>query len=277
MTTRFFYALALSLSALSVGARALAADTDARLADQPAGQLSDEIRDKIAASGAPMKSLDRILKFLKENSGDQVSTEIYTCKGQPETSTKPCDESIRERTTRKLTIAAHRYVGIVDFTKPSTEERFFVIDMQTGDVQKYLTTHGRGSGQGRYAYKFSNLKDSNQSSLGLFFAGETYVGGKGETLRLYGLETSNDQAYNRDVVIHSADYATTAFIKRINPKTKAPFNRLGLSWGCPALAPDVKKKVLPLLKGGALIDLYQPDLMEAALSGKEVATQPPAE
>ena len=236
---------------------------------------SNTIRASIVAAGVPAASLDRIQKFIEKNHDQQLIQEVYTCKNQLPSDLKPCDEKLREKTTKKITITSPQYVAVVDFSKPSNQERFFLINLKSGTVQKFLTTHGRGSGVGPWAYKFSNIKDSEQSSLGLYHIGEVYQGSKGSTLRMYGLETSNDQAYSRDVVIHSAWYATPDFITSINPKTGKPFGRLGVSWGCPAVAIDTLKKIMPLLKGGGIIDLYQPDLMDAALSGKEVQVVPP--
>jgi len=87
---------------------------------------------------------------------------------------------------------------------------------------------------------------------------------------MYGLQGSNDQAYNRDIVMHGADYASTDFPKRENYRTKKPFARLGVSWGCPAVAFSNAKKWFPRLKEGALIYHYHPELEAAAQTGREV-------
>jgi hypothetical protein len=234
-------------------------------------------RAKILDAGVPEASLDRILKFIDKNDGSEITTEAYHCKGADEKSVKYCDEKQREPITKKLKIESRQYVVVVDFSKPSTEPRFNLIDLKTGEVKKFLTTHGRGSGKSIWAYKFSNLKDSNQSSLGLYYIGESYEGSHGTMLRLYGLERSNDQVYNRDVVIHKAVYARAEFINKINPATKSPWGRLGVSWGCPAVSPEALKILLPFIKDIAVMDIYQPDLMEKALSGHEVKIDPPAE
>jgi L,D-transpeptidase catalytic domain len=245
---------------------------NASLTDDPFDSAFSVIRARILASGAPEESLNRILHYIKQNKGETVRQEIYTCKDQDESNTKPCDEPLRRPSHKEIKIKDPRHVVIVDFSLPSTEKRMFFIDLITGDVRKFLVTHGRGSGENKIAYKFSNIKNSNQSSLGLYQTGEVYTGEHGEMIRLYGLESSNDQAYNRDIVIHSADYAKPEFINKINPLTKRPYGRLGLSWGCPAVSPETMASILPILKSGVIYDLYQPDLMEAARSGKEVVT-----
>lgn len=241
----------------------------------PAHALDDLTRAKILASGVNEASLDRILAYIKKNRGASVSQDVYSCKTREASNVRICSDRDREKICRAITIASPRYVVSIDFSRPSDFERFYFIDLKTGAVEKYLATHGRGSGKGRWAYKFSNIRDSEQSSLGLFQVGESFQGGHGEMLRLYGLERSNDQAYNRDIVMHAAIYAKPEFVKRINPKTKAPFGRLGLSWGCPAIAPAPFKKLLPLLKNGSILDLYHPKLMEYALSGHEVRVDEP--
>lgn len=96
---------------------------------------------------------------------------------------------------------------IIDFSKPSTEERMFVIDMEQGKLlYTTLCAHGRGSGE-NYATSFSNQPNSHQSSLGFYLTNETYQGSNGYSLRLDGLERGyNDQARARAIVVHGAAY-----------------------------------------------------------------------
>ena len=243
--------------------------------DEVTTKPSVEIVTKILEAGVPAESLQRVLKFLDENEGrDQLQT-IYTCKDQDPVSVKPCTESHRTPALKAIRVVRTRYAVVIDFGKPSTQQRLFLIDLLTGTVEKHLTTHGRGSGEGRWAYKFSNTKDSKQSSLGLYQTGEIYRGDHGKTLRLYGLEKSNDQAYVRDIVVHAADYAKEGFISKVNPETGKPYGRLGLSFGCPAVDPDLQTRFLELLKEGTLVDIYHPLLMEEAVSGAPVETPEP--
>ncbi len=117
---------------------------------------------------------------------------------------------------------------IIDFSKPSTEKRLFVFDIQNMKVlyQTYVA-HGVNSGT-LYAKRFSNKPGSNMSSLGFYITGETYIGQHGYSLRLDGLETGiNNNANKRAIVMHSADYASTGFINARG--------YLGRSYGCPAI------------------------------------------
>lgn len=143
-------------------------------------------------------------------------------------------------------------VTIIDFSKPSTEKRFYTIDLAKRKV-KYHTyvAHGRNTGE-NVAREFSNIPHSNQSSLGFYVTGETYVGSKGYSLRLDGMDKSfNDKIRSRAVVIHAAPYATESWIRK--------YGRLGRSQGCPALPPDLSRDVIDTIKGKTAIFTYFPD------------------
>ncbi|HRO66760.1 MAG TPA: murein L,D-transpeptidase catalytic domain family protein [Pseudobdellovibrionaceae bacterium] len=237
-----------------------------------------ELFSEVTAQGVPAEAFRDVQDFLKNNLDKEFVQDAYTCKGREETSVRPCSESDRTKATKVVTVKAHDYAVIVDYTRPSTEERFFVINMKTGEVEKMLGTHGQGSGNGAVAYKFSNVKDSRQTSLGMYLLGEVYSGNYGPTLRMYGLEKSNDQAYNRDIVMHGAWYADKSFLKKTNPNTKKPYGRLGVSWGCPAVSLGNQKRLVPLLKEGALIYHYHAELQAESRLGGPVQTEfPPAE
>lgn len=143
-------------------------------------------------------------------------------------------------------------VTIIDYSKPSNEERFYVVDIDRGRiVYKSLVAHARNSG-GERATSFSNVVNSRKTSVGFYLTGETYYGKNGYSLRLDGLEKGiNDNARKRDIVIHGADYATEDFIRR--------YGRLGRSWGCPALPRGLNRKVIDEIKGGSVIFVYGED------------------
>jgi hypothetical protein len=134
-----------------------------------------------------------------------------------------------------------RYVTIVDFTKKSTEKRFFIFDLKTNKVVKLHTTHGKNSDKDGFAVSFSNKKDSLQSSLGFYRTGNHYIGEHGYSLRLSGLSPTNSNAEERAIVIHSADYVSES-------KGYA-----GLSWGCLALDKQYNRSVIDHLAEGSLL------------------------
>lgn len=141
---------------------------------------------------------------------------------------------------------------VIDFSLPSTEKRLWVIDPAKGLILHHsVVAHGRNSGE-LLAKTFSNQPESFQSSLGFYKTAETYQGKHGYSLRLDGLEKGfNDQARNRAIVIHGADYAKEEFAKTTG--------RLGRSLGCPALPPELSAKVIDLIKDGSLLFIYGND------------------
>ncbi len=141
---------------------------------------------------------------------------------------------------------------VIDYSLPSIEPRLWVIDMRSQRVIfNELVAHGRNSGQ-YFASRFSNVPGSLQSSLGLFRAEETYKGKHGYSLRMAGLEAGvNDNARDRAIVMHGADYVSRSFISQ--------HGRLGRSWGCPAMRPEVSRQVIDLVKDGGAVFAYYPD------------------
>jgi len=143
-------------------------------------------------------------------------------------------------------------ISIIDFSKPSTDERFVVIDLVNKKVlYKCLCAHGRNSGD-NIATTFSNKAESLMSSPGFFLTGETYSGKHGYSLRLDGLEKGiNDNARSREIVIHGADYVSSNFIKK--------YGRIGRSWGCPALPLEFSKEIIDIISGGTCLFIYCDD------------------
>lgn len=237
----------------------------------PVKLSSAEIQQKILSSGLNPDAMKRVNKFLYENSGRDFYQDTYACAGKPSESIRPCEEGKRSRSAQKVTVGNPRYIAIIDYSKPSSERRFYFIDRSTGEVGKYYASHGIGSGNGNHAVRFSNRKDSRMTSLGMYLSGKVYDGKYGKTLRLYGLEKSNDQAYNRDIVLHGAWYVGEDFMNTVNPKTKEAYGRLGVSWGCPAVSSYIAWKLMPYLQEGSLVYHYHDKLIDKAQSGQEVA------
>lgn len=140
-------------------------------------------------------------------------------------------------------------ISICDFSLSSTVPRLWVIDLKSKKVLfNTLVAHGQGSGE-EFATKFSNTENSHQSSMGFYVTENTYYGSKGYSLKIHGKDAGyNDQAYNRAVVIHGADYVSYDFIKSNN--------RLGRSWGCPALPQHLNRNIIDAIKGGTAMFIY---------------------
>lgn len=142
----------------------------------------------------------------------------------------------------RSSITNQRYMVVIDYKQHNSKERFYLIDMQSGQVETYLSAHGKKSDPDftGFATKFSNKVDSHKTSLGFFLTAETYMGENGYSLRLDGLSSSNSNARKRAIVIHGANYVT-------------PGTKIGRSYGCPALEMRYHQDVIDRLKGGALL------------------------
>ncbi|HVD99855.1 MAG TPA: murein L,D-transpeptidase catalytic domain family protein [Cytophagaceae bacterium] len=148
--------------------------------------------------------------------------------------------------------AGYRYLMIADFSKPSSEKRFYMIDLlDSALVLNDYVAHGKNSGN-LYANEFSNTPHSCQSSLGFYKVSEPYYGQHGLSLRLDGLDKGfNCKARERAIVMHTADYARPEFIQQNG--------RMGRSFGCPVLPAESFHKISRSVSGNSLLFIYYPD------------------
>ncbi len=138
---------------------------------------------------------------------------------------------------------------LIDFSRPSTEKRLFVFDMQQRKLLfSSVVSHGKNSGE-NYATSFSNEYGSYKSSLGFYLTESTYQGKNGYSLILNGLEKGiNDRARERAIVMHGAAYA--------NPSVVSKGGRLGRSFGCPAVPQALTRPIIDTIKGGSVMYIY---------------------
>ena len=141
---------------------------------------------------------------------------------------------------------------VIDYSLPSSQQRMWIFDVRKEKLlYNTYVAHGQNSGMTTPSH-FSNQVSSKQTSLGTYVTRDTYIGSKGYSLNLQGLEKGfNDNAYNRRVVIHGAWYVEPEFIKRAG--------RAGRSWGCPSIAKTLAKPVINTIKGGSVLFAYYPD------------------
>lgn len=146
-------------------------------------------------------------------------------------------------------------VTIVDLSVHSKQERLWTIDLSKGVLEhKLVVSHGRNS-DGNHdglADSVSNVPESKQSSVGVYRTAEVYTGKHGRSLRLDGLEKGfNHNARKRAIVIHGADYATAAYVKK--------YGKAGRSFGCPAVSTASSDALIDTIKDGTLLFVYYPD------------------
>jgi len=140
-------------------------------------------------------------------------------------------------------------LSIVDFSLPSNQKRLFVIDMENLKLLfNTYVAHGRNSGK-EFAEQFSNVPESNMSSLGFYITKKAYKGEHGLSLKLEGEEKGiNDNAESRAIVIHCADY--------VSEKTIKALGYIGRSLGCPALPRKYTKPIIETIKDGSCLFVY---------------------
>jgi hypothetical protein len=153
-----------------------------------------------------------------------------------------------------LALAANRsripnadVIGIADFSRPSRDARFYIMDLRSGMVTQHLCAHGRGSDPAHSGWLeyFSNSVGSEATSNGAYVTGNTYFGKYGHSMRLYGLDHTNNNALDRAIVVHSAWYA--------EPNVIAEHGKLGRSEGCFALPGISHAEAMTRLGSGRLL------------------------
>ncbi len=152
----------------------------------------------------------------------------------------------------KNKLSNQHILSIADMTTASGRKRFFVIDMKNRRLL-YVTyvAHGRNSGLDKTLH-FSNEMESFKSSVGFYITSLTYTGKHGYSLRLEGQEIGyNNNASERDIVVHGADYVGEAVVKSQG--------YIGRSLGCPALSPALYKPIIDKIKNGSCLFIYGND------------------
>lgn len=141
---------------------------------------------------------------------------------------------------------------IIDYTKPSNEERFYVLDLNRKKlVYSTRVAHSKNSGL-EIPLQFSDDPNSYQSSLGFFVTLGEYNGAYGYSLRLKGLEENiNANAEDRAIVIHGGDIVEDEYIKK--------FGFAGRSLGCPVLPHSLTREIIDFIKHGRVLFIYGND------------------
>ncbi len=138
-------------------------------------------------------------------------------------------------------------VGIADFSRPSRDPRFFILDMQSGSVSSFLVAHGRGSDPEHDGWlkSFSNAHGSLATSRGAYLTRGWYQGKYGMSMRLSGLDPDNNLAEDRAIVLHGAWYANRDMLDQ--------WGKLGRSEGCFAVPETALMEVIGRMGPGRML------------------------
>jgi hypothetical protein len=126
------------------------------------------------------------------------------------------------------------YAFIINMGMKSGKKRFFVMDLNTMTIVKRgIVSHGRGAARFTLDKKYSNEKGSNCTSLGMYKIGKSYTGSFGTSYKLHGLQESNNNAYERSIVLHTM---------RNIPDQEIDYP-IFQSEGCPSVSPEFFKEI----------------------------------
>jgi hypothetical protein len=189
--------------------------------------------------------------FSLNNTGVDPLAPLPTAPMQPALATPPAiNPQLLARA--KAALNAHQVgprdsMGVVDFSLPSSEPRFHLVDLMSGKVESHLVAHGRGSDPDHSGFveKFSNDFGSYATSNGTYVTDDYYNGKYGLSMKVRGLDWSNYNAEPRAIVIHNAWYAEDDMIPL--------HGKLGRSEGCFAMSRDSQYAVMRKLAGGRMI------------------------
>ncbi len=162
-------------------------------------------------------------------------------------------------------------VGIADYGLHSAQERFHFVNLGLSEVKSFRVSHGAGSDPEHDGWlnHYSNVEGSNASSRGAYVTWEWYQGRYGTSVRLGGLDPTNEAALRRYIVMHRAKYAEPSHVAR--------WGRMGRSNGCFAMGAADFKLALLKLSGGRLLFADSIGMQEdgsIAMRGNLEALQP---
>jgi hypothetical protein len=123
---------------------------------------------------------------------------------------------------------------LVDMSLPSGQNRFFIYDFKKDTVLAAgLVAHGNCFQNWLEGRKYSNVVGCGCTSLGKYKIGIHYIGKFGYSYKLHGLDTSNNNAFERTVVLHSHSCI---------PETEVA-DDICQSNGCPTVSPNFLERL----------------------------------
>jgi L,D-transpeptidase catalytic domain len=140
---------------------------------------------------------------------------------------------------------------LIDMSLASGQNRFFIYNLKEDSLQtKGLVAHGNCFQYWLEGRKYSNVVGSGCTSLGKYKVGASYTGKWGYSYKLHGLDTSNNNAFVRTVVLHSHSCI---------PNTEVS-DEICQSNGCPTVSPEFLKELKVIIntsKKPVLLWIYE--------------------
>lgn len=139
----------------------------------------------------------------------------------------------------------------IDMSLSSGQNRFFIYNLKKDSIQSTgLVAHGNCFEYWLEGRRYSNVVGSGCTSLGKYRVGNSYTGKFGYSYKLHGLDSSNNNAFKRTVVLHSHSCI---------PDTEVP-DEICQSNGCPTVSPKMLlqlKSIINKSKTPVLLWIYQ--------------------
>lgn len=133
-----------------------------------------------------------------------------------------------------------RFCFLIDMSLPSGSKRFFIYNFGKDSViNAGLVTHGNCNQYWLEGQKYGNDPGCGCTSLGRYKIGKPYYGKFGLACKLYGLDSTNDKAFERYVVLHSHSCVPD----------KEREDDICQSQGCPTLSPAFLTTVQSFISG----------------------------
>ena len=128
---------------------------------------------------------------------------------------------------------------LVDMSENSGRNRFYVYNpVKDSVLDAGLVTHGRCNKTWLTGRQFGNKIGCGCTSLGKYKIGKPYRGKFGLAYKLYGLDSTNSNAFNRFVVLHSHECV---------PENQVDPFPICQSDGCPTVSPGFLKKLAAVI------------------------------
>lgn len=128
---------------------------------------------------------------------------------------------------------------LIDMSLPANHNRFFVYDLEKDSIQNSgLVAHGNCNQYWMEGRKYGNEIGCGCTSLGKYKIGKSYYGRFGLAFKLYGLDKTNSNAFNRFVVLHSHDCMPDHEVEQ----------EVCQSNGCPMVSPNFLKRLKTIIK-----------------------------